>query len=157
MLAQLYKFLSRRTDSKVNQLIYKRLITPIRCRGPLSVRRIAKLMSGKEDRTVVTTATVTEDQRLYDMPKLSIAALRFSENARRRISAAGGECLTLDQYAIRNPKGLKSVLLRGHTETRAAQKHFGKAPGIPKSRTAPYRRHRKIEMGPGHRHRRERR
>eukprot|EP00923_Selenidium_pygospionis_P024960 GHVN01043836.1.p1 GENE.GHVN01043836.1~~GHVN01043836.1.p1 ORF type:complete len:186 (-),score=22.93 GHVN01043836.1:171-728(-) len=151
LLAQLYKFLTRRTDSRVNKLIYKRLITPIRCRGPISIRRVTKLMKGKEGKICVIVGTVTEDQRLYEMPKLSIAALRFSESARRRVLAAGGECITLDEFAMRNPKATDVVLLKGHTETREANQHFGIAPGCPGSHAAPYRAHRKKERGPGHR------
>eukprot|EP00923_Selenidium_pygospionis_P024965 GHVN01043841.1.p1 GENE.GHVN01043841.1~~GHVN01043841.1.p1 ORF type:complete len:114 (-),score=15.44 GHVN01043841.1:171-512(-) len=108
-------------------------------------------MKGKEGKICVIVGTVTEDQRLYEMPKLSIAALRFSESARRRVLAAGGECITLDEFAMRNPKATDVVLLKGHTETREANQHFGIAPGCPGSHAAPYRAHRKKERGPGHR------
>ena len=40
--------------------------------------------------------TVTDDIRLIDLPKLTVAALRFTETARARIVKAGGKCLTLD-------------------------------------------------------------
>jgi ribosomal protein L18E len=33
------------------------------------------------------------------MPKLQIAALRFTESARARITKAGGQCLTFDQVS----------------------------------------------------------
>jgi len=48
------------------------------------------------DRTVVAVATVTDDERLYAVPKLTVAALRFTEAARARIIKAGGKCITLD-------------------------------------------------------------
>lgn len=40
--------------------------------------------------------TVTDDIRLIDLPKLTVAALKFTETARARIVKAGGKCLTLD-------------------------------------------------------------
>jgi len=40
--------------------------------------------------------TVTDDIRIIDLPKLTVAALKFTETARARIVKAGGKCLTLD-------------------------------------------------------------
>jgi hypothetical protein len=59
------------------------------------------------------------------VPKLSIAALRFTATAKARILAAGGEILTLDQLATRSPTGANTILLRGKRTTREAVKHFG--------------------------------
>jgi large subunit ribosomal protein L18e len=39
---------------------------------------------------------MTDDKRILDVPKLTVAALRFTETARARILKAGGKCLTLD-------------------------------------------------------------
>jgi ribosomal protein L18E len=52
------------------------------------------------DRTVVVVGTVTDDERVYEVPKLTIAALRFTEAARARITKAGGKCMTLDQLVL---------------------------------------------------------
>ena len=68
---------------------------------------------------------VLDDERLPVVPKLSVAALRFSTSARERLVAAGGECLTLDQLALRAPTGSNTVLLRGKRNVREAVKHFG--------------------------------
>ncbi len=57
--------------------------------------------------------TVTDDNRLLKVPKLTIAALRFTATARARVEKAGGECLTIDQLALRAPTGSHCVLLRG--------------------------------------------
>lgn len=70
-----------------------------------------------------------DDPRTLEIPKMSVCALRFSETARKRIVAAGGECLTFDQLALRAPKGSNCVLLRGAI-LREADKHFGPAPGV---------------------------
>lgn len=79
-------------------------------------------------KTIVTVATVTDDNRLLTVPKLTVAALRFTRTARARIEAAGGECLTLDQLALRAPLGENTVLLRGPKKAREAEKHFGMGP-----------------------------
>jgi large subunit ribosomal protein L18e len=65
---------------------------------------------------------------LLEVPKLSVAALRFTKGAKDRILKAGGEALTLDQLALRSPKGSNTVLLRGKRNTREAVKHFGMGP-----------------------------
>ena len=52
---------------------------------------------------------MTDDVRLYNLPKLSVAALRFTETARARILKSGGECLTFDQLALRAPTGSNTV------------------------------------------------
>ena len=49
--------------------------------------------------------TVTDDKRILVVPKLTIAALRFTESARARIIKAGGKCLTLDQLVLLAPTG----------------------------------------------------
>jgi hypothetical protein len=72
--------------------------------------------------------TVTDDVRMTEIPKLSVAALRFTQSARERILKSGGECLTLDQLATRAPTGTNTILLRGKRNTREACKHFGMGP-----------------------------
>ena len=57
------------------------------------------------DRTVVAVTTITDDERLYEVPKLTVAALKFTESARARIVAAGGTCLTLDELVMQTPSG----------------------------------------------------
>ena len=66
--------------------------------------KIVQLLKG-QDRIVVTVATVTDDNRLLELPKLTVAALRFTESARAKIVAAGGKCLTLDQLIMTTPTG----------------------------------------------------
>ncbi len=58
-------------------------------------------MDGKEGRIAVVVASITDDERMDVVPKMSVCALRFTESARRRITAAGGECLTFDQLALK--------------------------------------------------------
>jgi large subunit ribosomal protein L18e len=94
---------------------------------PLSIARIARYMRGKDtNKIAVVVGSVTDDIRLLEIPSdLKIAALRFTETARARITAAGGECITLDQLALRSPKGSNTVLLRGRKTARESVKFFG--------------------------------
>merc|ERR1719231_2123438 len=112
LLLKLYKFLARRTESKFNKVIYKRLNMTRKMKAVTSLSKIAKQMSKKDGKTAVVVGPVTDDVRLLDVPKMTVCALRFSETARARITKAGGECLTFDQLALRSPKGSGTVLLR---------------------------------------------
>ena len=66
---------------------------------------------------------------------LQICALRFTEGARTRILKAGGEVLTFDQLAVKCPTGKNTLLMQGRRHAREANRHFGKAPGVPHSTT----------------------
>ena len=97
-------------------------------RPPVSISfitRQVKNSSENADKTVVIVGTVTDDVRMLEVPKLSVAALRVTKTARERIEKAGGEVITLDQLALRAPKGSNTVLLRGKRNSREAVKHFG--------------------------------
>lgn len=136
MLVKLYRFLARRTDSRFNKVVLRRLFMSKINRPPVSVSRLVYLSknrggvaTGSEaPKTVVVVGTITDDNRLLDLPKLSVAALRYTKNARARILAAGGEALTLDQLALRAPKGSNTILLRGPKNAREAVKHFNMGP-----------------------------
>jgi len=124
LLIKLYKFLYRRTDSKFCATVLKRLHMSKLNQPPVGLHRLSKFMSKKEGKTAVIVGKVTDDVRMLECPKLSVCALGFTENARKRIEAAGGECITLDQLALRSPKGSNTVLLRG-PKSREALSHFG--------------------------------
>ena len=81
------------------------------------------------------------------MPKVNVAAMRFTETARARITAAGGSCMTLDQLIMKTPSGTNTLLLRGPWE-REARRHFGKARGAG-GHAKPYTRSRKGEIKTG--------
>ena len=153
LLCQLYKFLARRSESKFNKVIYKRLNMSARNRPPLSLSKLIKNMESKDGKVAVVVGKVTDDKRVYEVPELKVCALGFTETARARITKAGGECLTFDTLAMRSPLGKGTVLLRGPVKARKAERHFGKAPGVPHSTTAPYVRSkgRKFEKARGRR------
>jgi ribosomal protein L18E len=103
-------------------------------RPPISISRIIGTAANKKNpeaskgKTIVIVGTVTDDNRLTEIPKLSIAALRFTATVRARIEKAGGEALTLDQLALRSPTGSNTLLLRGPKNARESVKHFGFGP-----------------------------
>lgn len=49
--------------------------------------------------------SVTDDHRLYEVPKMTVAALRFTETARARITKSGGKCMTIDELIMKAPTG----------------------------------------------------
>ncbi|KAJ6798684.1 60S ribosomal protein L18-2-like [Iris pallida] len=153
LLVKLYKFLVRRTGSSFNSVILKRLFMSRTNKPPISLKRLITFMKEKEDKIAVIVGTVTDDKRVYEVPAMKVAALRFTETARARILKAGGECLTFDQLALRAPLGQNTVLLRGPKNAREAVRHFGPAPGVPHSHTKPYVRAkgRKFEKARGRR------
>lgn len=137
LLVKLYRFLARRTDSRFNKVVLRRLFMSKINRPPVSVSRVIYLSrnqggvakeASQTPKTVVVVGTITDDNRVLELPKLSIAALRFTNTARARIEAAGGECLTLDQLAMRAPTGSNTILLRGPKNAREAVRHFGMGP-----------------------------
>eukprot|EP01031_Cornospumella_fuschlensis_P005199 gene5199-6480_t len=124
LLDKLYSFVGRRAESNFAKVVAKRIRMSRINRPPLSLSRLARYMKGKEDKIAVLVGTITDDPRLIEVPSLKVAATRFTETARARIVKAGGECLSLDQLALRAPKGSNTVLLRGPKD-REAVKHFG--------------------------------
>ena len=129
LLIKLYTFLSRRTESKFCASVLKRLHMSRVNAPPMAISRLAKFMTKKEGKTAVVVGKVTDDIRLMEVPKLSVCALGFTEGARKRITAAGGECLTFDQLALRAPEGKNTVLLRG-PKNREALSHFGHSTSV---------------------------
>ncbi|KAL2149127.1 hypothetical protein VTH82DRAFT_8475 [Thermothelomyces myriococcoides] len=129
LLVKLYRFLARRTDAPFNKVVLRRLFMSRINRPPISLSRIARnLKKGNENKTVVVVGTVTDDNRLLTVPKMTVAALRVTATARARILAAGGQILTLDQLALEKPTGANTLLLRGPKNAREAVKHFGFGP-----------------------------
>jgi len=152
LLVKLYRFLARRTDSKFNKVVCKRLFMSKINRPPMSLSKLAKYMEGKDGKVAVLIGAITDDKRMLAVPKMRVCALRFTETARARIVKAGGECLTFDQLALMAPSGSNTVLLRGPKMAREAVKHFG-APGVPGSHVKPFVRSkgRKFERARGRR------
>ena len=136
LLVKLFRFLARRTDSMFTKTVLRRLMASRTNRPPLSLSKIIKHLGQKQDRIAVCVGTVTDDERVLDLPKLSVAALRFTEAARARITKAGGRCITLDELVMQAPTGTNTLLLRA-TTARETKKHWGAA-GRTRSHAKPY-------------------
>jgi large subunit ribosomal protein L18e len=131
LLVKLYRFLARRTEANFNKVVLHRLFLSKTNRPPVSLSKInsqAAKVADVSSKTFVIIGAVTDDERLLKVPKLSVAALRFTRSAKDRIIKSGGEALTLDQLALRAPTGTNTILLRGKRNTREAVKHFGMGP-----------------------------
>ncbi|RTG80390.1 large subunit ribosomal protein L18e, partial [Schistosoma bovis] len=140
LLVKAYKFLARRTGSKFNKIIMRRLFMSKINKPALSLARLMRVMkkSGREDKIAVCVGTITNDTRIREFPKMKVCALRVTAAARERILHAGGEIITFDRLAILSPLGKNTVLIQGPRKGRTAVKHFGPAPGVPASHTRPY-------------------
>ena len=147
-LIKLYSFLSRRTESRFNTTVHKRLNQSRLNRYPISISRIVRTFSQDKapvaegqtkfsSRILAVVGSVTNDNRLLNVPQgLRVCALRFTNEARQRILAAKGQCLTFDQLAQLAPTGKNVLLVRGPRD-REAKRHFGLYPGQRGSHTAP--------------------
>merc|ERR1711862_698392 len=126
LLIKLYSFLARRTDSKFNQIVHKRLNGSGTTRYPMSLSRLVKVANtdAKRSKILVLVGNVLNDERMLTVPKMTVCAMRFSDAARQRIVANGGKCMTFDQLAKVAPKGENTLLLRGGRR-REALRHFG--------------------------------
>merc|ERR1711893_126984 len=154
LLVKLYRFLARRSEAKFNKIILRRLFMSKINRPPLSIARLVRNMkkAGNADKIAVVVGTITNDIRIFEIPKMTICALRVTEKARERILKAGGEIITFDQLALRAPTGKNTLLLQGPRKARTAEKHFGAA-GTPSSHVKPLVRSkgRKFERARGRR------
>jgi len=134
LLVKFYRLLARRTDSSFNKTVLRRLCMSKINRPPLSLSRLVlnakdpKSTDADKQKTIVVVGTITDDNRLIEVPKLDIAALHFTATARARIEAAGGRCMTIDELGKQHPTGSNTLLLRGPKNAREAVKHFGMGP-----------------------------
>lgn len=117
LLVKVYRFLARRTSAKFNKIVLRRLFMSRINRPAMSVARVARFMKkpGREGLIAVVVGTVTDDLRIYELPKLRVCALKVTERARARILKAGGEILTFDELAVKAPKGKGTVLMQGES------------------------------------------
>ena len=58
-----------------------------------AVHLIQAMVSVQEDSIAVVVGTITDDVRVYEVPKLRVVALRFTATARARIVQVSIPCL----------------------------------------------------------------
>jgi len=100
-------------------------------RPAVGLQRVLKAAARQDakGKIIVVVGTVTDDIRLVDFSKkITLAALRVTAGARRRIEAAGGEIITFDQLALRAPTGTDTILIRGHLKGRKVYAYFDGKP-----------------------------
>eukprot|EP01106_Pelomyxa_sp_JSP_P016975 TRINITY_DN65_c0_g2_i1.p1 TRINITY_DN65_c0_g2~~TRINITY_DN65_c0_g2_i1.p1 ORF type:complete len:182 (+),score=26.70 TRINITY_DN65_c0_g2_i1:129-674(+) len=130
LLVKLYRFLARRTQSRFNKKVAHRMMMSRVNRPIMSLSKLTVFMKTQRPGTIaVSVSKVVDDNRLLKVPQMLVCALRFSERARKRITNAGGRCLTFDQLAVVRPTGSKTLLVRGSPKARTATKYFGKPAG----------------------------
>jgi large subunit ribosomal protein L18e len=75
LLVKLYRFLARRSGAKFNKIVLRRLFMSKINRPAISLARIVRKMKGetRANKTAVVVGTVTNDLRLYEVPKLTVS------------------------------------------------------------------------------------
>lgn len=96
LLHQLYSYLERRTSSRFNRAVCKRLVMSRNHRPPVSIQMLRILWEKRQEKApnpntvLVVVGDVTDDARILTLPKgMKVACLRIAEPARARIVNAG--------------------------------------------------------------------
>jgi large subunit ribosomal protein L18e len=113
MIFKVYRFLTRRTNSKFNFSILKRLQMSRTNQSTISLTRLIRLSLNNLTKTIVVVGKVLNDDRVINIPKITICALRITNSTKKRIIAAGGTIIRFDQLAVCNPMGKNTILIRG--------------------------------------------
>lgn len=87
--------------------ISERLLSPRRQRAEVNISRINRYT--KDGDTVLVPGKVLGAGKIDH--KIYVAALSFSENARKKIEATGGKCLTIEELMQMNPRGSNIIIM----------------------------------------------
>ncbi|MFW9985315.1 MAG: 50S ribosomal protein L18e [Candidatus Odinarchaeota archaeon] len=97
---------SRNPGGRIWRTIYEKLQSSRQNRVSVNVGDLQRHFS--KGRIMVVPGKVLSDGIIED--KLEVAAFTFSAQARKKIEAQGGKCLTLEELMEKNPTG-KEVML----------------------------------------------
>ena len=103
-LARLIEFLkieSYKNNKRIWKDIAKRLSKSSRRRAEVNISKINRYT--KENYVVIIPGKVLGAGKLNH--KVTVAALSFSEGAKRAIEEVGGQCLSIEELIEKNPKG----------------------------------------------------
>ena len=100
-LIESLKMESYKNNRRIWRDIAKRLSKPSRRRAEVNIGKINRYT--KEDYVVIVPGKVLGAGKLNH--KVTVAALSFSEGAKRAIEEVGGQCLSIDELLEKNPKG----------------------------------------------------
>jgi len=92
---------SAKNEAKVWKDIAERIAKPRRLYAEVNVSKIERY--AKDNETIIVPGKVLGSGKINK--KVTVAALSFSESAKRKIENAGGKCLTITQLLEENPKG----------------------------------------------------
>uniref|UniRef100_A0A915DPT5 Large ribosomal subunit protein eL18 n=1 Tax=Ditylenchus dipsaci TaxID=166011 RepID=A0A915DPT5_9BILA len=98
--------LCNKYDRKILAVVIVQRLFMAKCyRLPLSIACLVRNIKkpGNEKKIVVCAGAVTDDNQIYQVPAITVAALRFTAAARARVIRAGGEAITFDQLALLSP------------------------------------------------------
>ncbi|EPR78747.1 60S ribosomal protein L18 [Spraguea lophii 42_110] len=133
-LFSLYKKVCENTENEIVHKITKRLTMSRTERHPLKLSNIIEQANGKE--IVVFVGKVLDDDKILEIPKITIVALKISKQAKEKLTLNGGEFYTLDKLFYIS-KDLKDVaLVKGDKNNRKCTRYFG-ASGDKGSETYP--------------------
>lgn len=99
-------------QSKIEQVhiwrdVSERLLSPRRRRAEVNISKINRYT--KDGDTILVPGKVLGAGNINH--KVYVAALSFSENAKRKIEAAGGKCLTIEELMQTNPRGSNIIIM----------------------------------------------
>ncbi|RLI34371.1 50S ribosomal protein L18e [Candidatus Bathyarchaeota archaeon] len=104
---KLLKKLARKHEAKIWWRLAEFLEKPKRRRVAVNVSRINRYTKPGDVAVIPGKAL---GAGIIDHP-VTVAAFNFSEKAKRKIEAAGGKCLTIEELAEANPKGSNVKIL----------------------------------------------
>lgn len=71
--------MARKTDKKFNKIVLKRLFMARRFRPPVSLKRLTheQKRTGNDAKILVVVGTVTDDERLLNVPKIKVGKMYY--------------------------------------------------------------------------------
>ena len=100
-LIESLKIESYKNNRRIWRDIAKRLSKSSRRRAEVNISKINRYT--KENYVVIVPGKVLGAGKLNH--KVTVAALSFSEGAKRAIEGVGGQCLSIEELLEKNPKG----------------------------------------------------
>ena len=104
----LVQVLGKADQPKIWRTVAKQINAPLRSKKVLNVDQLNLLAN--EGETIVIASKVLGSGVLTK--KITVGALNYSNEAKRKITAAGGKALSIDELWSKNPKGTNIRILK---------------------------------------------
>lgn len=95
-------------EGKIWKDLARRLSGPRKNMAAINMARISRY--AKSGDNIVVPGKVLGDGNLDK--KVSLGALSFSKEAKKKVTGAGGRCMTIEELVRENPKGSKLRIFR---------------------------------------------